>query len=152
MMPAAAILAPHVRCFSGKSDSYVQSGFDWRRMTPEDEAHGHTGYDRETHEANVGIYIVRRPNGLVCVGFDLYKLDVNLRPSAVERLANRWRREAANLSKSLLRAIGRRVHFSRSFAQFEIAPERLDEWRAELSATLTDADSYEAIERRTADV
>jgi hypothetical protein len=110
------------------------------------------GLDHETREANVGIYIVRRPNGLLRVGFDLYKLDVNLRPSAVERLASRWRQEGVNLSKSLLRSVGRRVHFSRSFAQFEIAPERLEEWKSELRSVLSEAGSYECVEHRISDV
>jgi hypothetical protein len=115
-------------------------------MTPEDEAHLRTGYDRETREPNIGVYMVRRGNGLFCIGFDLWKIDLNLRPSAVEHLERRWQqREAVNLSPSMLRRVGRRVHISKSFARFEISIHRVDEWRLELTAILSNPESYEQI-------
>ena len=148
MTPTAAIVAPQVRCFSGRQDSFVQDGERWRRTTPEDEAHFHTGFDHETHEPSVGIYIERRPNGLLRIGFDIWKLSLNLRPAVIERVENRWRQEAASFSKSLLRSTSRRSHFSNSFARFEIAPERLEAWKAELEHVLSNSESYECVSRR----
>ena len=146
MTPAAVIIAPQVRCFSGKQDFFIHDGERYRRTTPEDEAHFYTGYDRETHEPSVGIYIVPRGNGLLTIGFDLWKIGANLRPSAVEWLERRWQqREAVNLSASMLRSVGRRVHISKSFARFEISLHRLEEWQAELSAILSNPESYEQL-------
>jgi hypothetical protein len=146
MNSSTTLAPPNIRFFSGRSESFVQDGDRWRRMSPEDEAKMYTGYDRENHEPNVGVYIVRRPNGLVRVGFDLWKIDANLRPSIIERIANRWqRREAVNLSASQLRAVGRRVHISKSFARFEISVHRLEEWRTELESILSNPESYESI-------
>jgi hypothetical protein len=62
---------PLVRFFAGRSQSFVEFGGSWRRMTPEDEARSHTGYHRETLEPNIGIYATRRPNSLLRIGFDL---------------------------------------------------------------------------------
>ncbi|HWY08228.1 MAG TPA: hypothetical protein VNY24_15310 [Candidatus Acidoferrales bacterium] len=104
-----------------------------------------TGFARESREPNVGVYVARRPNGLVRLGFDLARLDVKLTPGAIERLEGRWRGEAASFSKPLFRSVQRRAHFSRSFAQFEIAPERVEQWRGELSAILENPASYETI-------
>jgi hypothetical protein len=139
------ILTPIVRFFAGRSQSFVQSGSDWRRLTPEDEAKMFSGHDRETHEPCVGIYVVRRQNGLLCVGFDLWKLNVNLCPSAIERIRTRWDQAAAGLSKSMLKSAQRRSHFSKSFAKFEVAPERLEAWKSELAAVLSDPDNYQRI-------
>ena len=94
MTPSTAIIAPHVRCYSGKQDAFVQFDSEWRRLTPEDAARSHTGVNRETHEPSVGIYIVRRPNGLFRIGFDLWRIGANLRPSVIERLENCWRQES----------------------------------------------------------
>lgn len=146
---SATFLPPNIRFFSGRSESYFQFGSDWRRATPEDEAKGFSGYDRITDEPTVGIYIVRRPNGLLRIGWDLWKLNVNLRPAAVERIERRWRREAQGLSKSMLRSASRRSHFSKSFARFEISPEYLEGWKVELESVLGDPVSFEALERRT---
>jgi hypothetical protein len=80
-------------------------------------------------------------------------LNTNLRPSVIEQLKKRWcQREATNLSKSMLREIDRRTYFSRSFAQFEIAPERLEEWKLELLSVLSEVDSYECVEHRVSNV
>jgi hypothetical protein len=143
------VAPPLVRFFSGRSESFVQFGGSWRRMTPEDEAHNHTGYDRETHGPNIGIYLIRRPHSLLRIGFDLWKLDVNLSPSTIESLESRWREHAASLTKSLRRRAARRAHFSKSFACFEITPESIEEWKLELVVVLSNPDSYEAIDRRT---
>jgi hypothetical protein len=135
-----------VKFFAGRSECFVQDGERWRRMLPEDEAHHHTGYDRDTHGPNVGIYVTRRPNGLLRIGFDLWKIDANLRPSVIERLESRWReREAVNLSNSMLRRVSQRAHISKSFARFEISVHRLEEWRLELESILSDPNTYESI-------
>jgi predicted enzyme related to lactoylglutathione lyase len=64
----------------------------------------------------------------------------------IERIASRWQqREAVNLSPSMLRAVGRRVHISKSFARFEISLHRLEEWRLELESILSDSNTYESI-------
>jgi hypothetical protein len=139
------IAAPTVRFFNGRSECFVQDGSRWRRLTLEEEARDCTGYARETAEPHVGVYVVRRQNGLVRLGLDLWKLSVNLRPAVIEHLERRWRQEAAAFSKSLFRTVGRRVHFSKSFARFEIAPERLEAWKLELESVLSDPDTYESI-------
>jgi hypothetical protein len=136
-----------VRFFAGRSQSFVQFGGSSRRMTAEDKARSHTGYHRETYELNIGIYVIRRPNGLLRIGFDLWKLDMNLRPATIESLERRWREHAASLSKSLQRSTSRRTHFSKSFACFEVAPERIEEWKDELETVLSNPDSYESVER-----
>ena len=143
------VAPPLVRFFSGRSQSFVQFGGVWRRMTPEDEARSHTGYDRETHEPNIGIYVIRRPNGLLRIGFDLWKLDMNLRPATIESLERRWREHSASFSKSLKRSTARRAHFSKSFACFEIAPECVEKWNQELEIVLSSPDSFEPIPRTT---
>lgn len=145
MTPVAIAVAPNVRFFSGKQDSFIEFNSQWRRLTAEDAARMHTGYDRTTREPSIGIYIVRRTNGLMRVGFDLWRINANLRPLVVERVENRWRQEAASLSKSLLRSVSRRAHFSKSFAMFEVAPERLEAWQLELESILSNPESYESI-------
>jgi hypothetical protein len=136
----------NVRFFGGRPELFMQCGSSWCRMTPEDEAQLHTGYDQETREPIVGVYVIRRPNGLVRIGWNLWELNTNLQPSVIEQLKNRWRqREATNFSKSMLREIDRRTYFSRAFAQFEIAPERLGEWKLELLSVLSEAGSYECV-------
>jgi hypothetical protein len=147
MTSSFEIVAPQVRFFS-KSDSYFQFGSEWRRASAEDEAHSFAGFDRTTREPSVGIYIARRPNGLLRVGVDLWRLGVNFQPAVIERLQNRWRREAATLSKSMLQSALRRSHFSKSFLRFEISPERLEEWKSELESVLSDPASFESLERR----
>ena len=143
---STTLAPPNVRFFSGRSESFIQCGSVWKRTTPEDDAKMHTGYDRETQEPNVGIFVIRVANGLLRVGFDLWKIDANLRPSVIERLESRWQqREAVNLSASQLRAVGRRVHISKSFARFEISIHRLEEWKSELESILSDPNTYESI-------
>jgi hypothetical protein len=145
---SSEIVALRVQFFSGKSESFMQIGSEWKRCSPEDEGHHFTGYDRLTHEACVGIYITRRANGLLRIGLDLWKLNTNLRPETIKRIEKRWRQEAAGLSKSMLRSALRRSHFSKSFARFEISPERLEEWKSELESVLSDPASFEPLERR----
>jgi hypothetical protein len=84
-------------------------------MTPEDMARAHTGYERESREPHLGIYIVPVGNGLTRIGFDVFKLNLQLRESTIERLQRRWREEAALLPKTLLRRVLGRTHLARSF-------------------------------------
>jgi hypothetical protein len=147
--PERILCAPSIRFFSGRSESYFHFGSEWKRATPEDEAHAFTGFDRITREPSVGVYVTRRPNGLLRIGFDLWRLNVNLQPSAIERIERRWRQEATSLSKSMLRSAGRRSHFSKSFIRFEISPEQLEGWKAEFESVLSDPASFEPPEGRT---
>ena len=149
MTAIAEIAPPHVRFFTEKSQSFLQFGSEWKRCSPEDEGRLNTGYDRQTREACVGVYIARRPNGLVRVGFDLWRLNVNLSRAAIERIEKRWRQDAASLSKSMLHSVGRRAHFSKSFMRFEISPERLEEWKLELEHVLSNPAAFERLEYRT---
>jgi len=136
---------PCVRFFAGRSQSFVQCGEQWRRMTCQDEAKSRTGFDRESREPHLGVFILKRPNGLVQFGFDLRKLDLNLTPATIGGLEARWREGTVGFSKLLLRSVNRRVHFSASFAEFEIAPEHVDGWKLELESILSDPNSYEHV-------
>jgi hypothetical protein len=147
MRLSAEIVAPHVHFFSGKSESFVQDGSEWHRLDLEGEARLHTGLDRETKEPHVGVYISSK-NGRVKMGFDLWRLDVNLTPAVLARLKERWQAKAATLfSKTALRTIGRKVHISKSFVTIVTTPEHLDGWRRELEAVLSNADSYGQIDQ-----
>jgi hypothetical protein len=44
-----------------------------------------------------------------------------------------------------LRHATRRSHFSKSFARFEVAADRLEEWKLELESVLSDPTTYEHI-------
>jgi hypothetical protein len=149
--PPATFLPPNVRFFSGRSESFFQHGSEWRRADVEDEAKWFSGYSRETHEPNAGIYIMPRPNGLVRIGWDLWKLNVNLCPAVIARIEGRWRKESAGLSKSMLRSVLRRSHFSKSFMRFEISTDHVEGWKAELESLLSDPASYEPLQRRFAE-
>jgi hypothetical protein len=134
-------LPPHVAFFSRRSENFIGAGAEWRRATPEDDAHFRTGRDREG-ERHLGVYMVPRKNGMVRVGFDLLRLNLNLRPEIIERLWARWRAEGDSLSKSLLKSAERRSHFSKSFAAFEVSIHRLEQWKRELESILSNPDSY----------
>ena len=145
---------PNVRVFSGRSESFVQSGpgSQWIRLTAEDEAKRATGYNRETKVPSVGVYVLPPKNGRVKVGFDLWRLSANLTPTVLERLENRWRSEDARLfSKTALRALGCKVHFSKSFVTVMTLPERVAFWTDEFASVLSNPDSFEALERRPSD-
>ena len=117
MNAAAFHIAPTARVFSGRSESFVQSGpgSAWQRLTAEDEAKRATGHNRETKEPSVGVYVISTNGGRVNVGFDLWRLSANLKPAVLARLENRWRSEDAPLfSKTALRTLDRKVHFSKS--------------------------------------
>jgi hypothetical protein len=142
-MRCLAQLAPRVLFFSKPSESYFQVGSQWRRATPEDEARFHTGFALGTGEPSVGVYLVPRPNGLTRIGFDLWRLGTNFRRDVVEQLQARWNRESAHLSRSLLRSASRRSHFAPSFVRCEIQPDRVEGWKCEIEAILSDLSSFE---------
>jgi hypothetical protein len=143
---APSIVAPVVRFYSGRQETFLSDGPSrWRRATPEDMARLHTGYDRESREPHLGVYVVPVSNGLVRIGFDMFRLNLQIRESVTDRLQTRWREEAASLPKTLLRRLYRRTHFSRSFAKFEVQPENVERWKEELECVLSNPESYEPI-------
>lgn len=154
MSATAFHIPPTVRVFSGRSESFIQTdpGSTWQRLTAEDEAKRATGHKRDTREPSVGVYVVRTSNGRVKVGFDLWRLSANLTPAVVTRLGNLWRSEDAPLfSKTALRALDRKVHFSASFVTVVTLPERVAFWTDEFVSVLSNPDSFEPLERRPTD-
>jgi hypothetical protein len=145
-MKNATLVAPTVKFYAGRQETFLSDGpSQWRRMTPEDGARLHTGYDRETREPHLGVYIVPVGNGLRRIGFDVLKLNLNIRESTMTRLEQRWREQSASLPKTQLRHLLRRAHFARSFAQFEVQPESVEEWEEELESILSNPETYESI-------
>jgi hypothetical protein len=145
-MKTATLATPVVKFYSGRQESFIGDGpGQWHRMTPEDMAHAHTGYDHESREAHLGVFIVPVGNGFRRIGFDVIKLDVNIRESTMARLEQRWREQSASLPKTQLRHLLRRAHFSRSFARFEVQPENVERWKDELECILSNPGSYEHI-------
>jgi hypothetical protein len=154
MTTTAFLIPPTVRIFSGRSESFVQSGpgSQWIRLTAEDESKRATGHNRETKAPSIGVYVLPPKNGRVKVGFDLWRLSANLAPAVLARLENRWRSEDAPLfSKTALRSLDRKVHFSKSFATIITLPERVAFWTDELVSVLSNPDSFEPLERRPSD-
>jgi hypothetical protein len=138
--------APTVKIYSGRQESFYANGpHDWRRMTAEDTAKAHTGYDRETREPRLGIYTFPRRNGLVRIGYDNIKLAMNVREDVLERIAARWRVQVASLPKTQLRRLLNRAHFCRTFMRFDTQPENVDGWTRELESILSNPGSYEPI-------
>jgi hypothetical protein len=153
MTTIAFHIAPTVRVFNKRSESFIQSGpgSPWHRLTVEDEARLATGFNRETKEPSVGIYVAPQ-NGRLTIGFDLWRLGVNLAPTVLNRLQSLWHSEDAPLfSKTALRALDRKVHFSASFVTVVTLPERVAFWTDELVSVLSSPDSFESLERRPSD-
>jgi hypothetical protein len=144
-MIASSIVPPVVKFYSGRQESFIGDGPSWRRMTPEDSARAHTGYDITTREPHLGVFIVPVGNGFRRIGFDAFKLNLNLRESTMARLELRWREQSASLPKTQLRHLLRRAHFARSFARFEVQPDSVDEWEEELECILSNPETYESI-------
>jgi hypothetical protein len=89
----------------------------------------------------------------VKVGFDLWRLSANLTRAVLKRLEDRWRSDDAPLfSKTALRTLDRRVHFSASFVTVVTLPERVTFWTDELVSVLSNPASFEPLERRPSDV
>jgi hypothetical protein len=145
-LAAPSIVAPVVCFYSGRQETFLSDGpSQWRRMTPEDSAKAHTGFDITTREPHLGVFIVPVGNGLRRIGFDVINLDLNIRDSTMARLEARWREEAASLPKTQLRHLLRRAHFARSFARFELQPDSVERWKDELECVLTNPESYEPL-------
>jgi hypothetical protein len=154
MSAIAFNIPPSIRVFSGRSESFIQSGpgFTWIRLTPEDDAKRATGYNRDTRAPNVGVYVIRAGSGRVKVGFDLWRLSANLTRAVLTRLENLWRSEDAPLfSKTAHRTLDRKVHFSASFVTIVALPERVAFWTDEFVSVLSNPDSFEPLERRPSD-
>jgi hypothetical protein len=154
MSTIAFHIAPTVRVFSGRSESFIQSGpgSRWIRLTAEDDAKRATGHNRETKAPSVGVYVIRTSSGRVKVGFDLWRLSANLTQAVVTRLGNLWRTEDAPLfSKTVLRTLDRKVHFSKSFVTVVTLPERVAFWTDELVSVLENPDSFAPLEWRPID-
>ena len=154
MSTTAFHIAPTVRVFSGRSESFVQSGpgSAWHRLTAEDDAKRATGHNRDTKAPSIGVYVLPPKNGRVKVGCDLWRLSANLTPAVLARLGNLWRTEDAPLfSKTALRALDRKVHFSASFVTVVTLPERVAFWTDELVSVLSNPDSFAPLEWRPSD-
>ena len=143
----APIAPPAVRFYERPSNSYVQMpGGTWHRLDAQDESHFGTGYDRATHEAKIGIYVLRKSADRIKIGCDLARVDVNLKPAVLEKLEEQWKSgDAALFSKSALRNVSRKIHFSRSFVTIICLPERLNFWRSELESILSNPFSFDPI-------
>jgi hypothetical protein len=154
MSTTAFHIAPTVRVFNRRPESFIQSGpgSAWIRLTAEDEAKRATGHNRDTKAPSIGVYVIRTSSGRVKVGFDLWRLSANLTEAVVTRLGNLWRTEDAPLfSKTALRTLDRKVHFSASFVTVVTLPERVAFWTDELVNVLLNPDSFEPLERRPSD-
>jgi hypothetical protein len=154
MRTTAFLVPPTVRVFNKRSESFIQSGpgSAWHRLTAEDEAMRATGHNRETREPSIGVYVIRTSSARVKVGFDLWRLSANLTPAVLTRLGNLWRSEDAPLfSKTALRALDRKVHFSASFVTVVTLPERVAFWTDEIVCVLSNPDSFVPLELRPSD-
>jgi hypothetical protein len=154
MSTTAFHIAPTVRVFNKRSESFIQSGpgSAWHRLTVEDEAKRATGHNRDTKAPSIGIYVIRSGRGRMEVGFDLWRLSANLTQAVVTRLENLWRTEDAPLfSKTALRTLDRKVHFSASFVTVVTLPEWVAFWTDELVSVLENPDSFAPLERRPTD-
>jgi len=134
-----------VKFFEEPSKNAIIGPCEHRQATLKDDARYHTGYSAGSRKANVGIFVVPRANGLARIGFDLIRIDVNLRAAAIEELRARWTTESANLSKQLFKSVSRRSHFSKTFAEFEVEPRFVVGWKRKLTAVFSDGNNLEHI-------
>jgi hypothetical protein len=146
LVSATTLIAPSVEFFSGRQDAYIGiPGLSWRRVTAKEAAHGFTGRGRDSHEPRIGVFVAVLQGGMARLGFDLWRLDVNLTESACERLRALHAARSARWSKAELRRTRDRVHFAKTFGEFVVKREDVEEWKDELSHVLSDPGSYEAI-------
>lgn len=145
-MSVTTLTAPSVEFFSGRQEAFVGiPGPSWHRVTPKEAAHSFTGRDRDSHEPRIGVFISALPGDMAKLGFDLMRLDVNLTESTRERLRALYAARSAAWSKAELRRTRDRVHFSKSFSEFVVRREDVEEWKDVLSQLLADPGSYEGI-------
>jgi hypothetical protein len=134
---------PRVTFYTAPSKLYVEDRSRWRRMTPEEDARAHTGYDRETREPQVGVAIRHRQNGRYHFSVDLWRVNLKFREDALEPLAARWREEITSLPKTIRQKLA--FSWSASILELEAMPPYVDGWRAELERVLSDPRTYERI-------
>jgi hypothetical protein len=138
--------APSIEFFSGRQEAFVKDSVGaWHRLTAQESAKEFTGRDKDSRELRIGVFVSPCSNGMVQLGFDLWRLDSNLTESTCEHLRKLHVSRSSGWSKSELRYTRDRVHFSKTFAEFIVRHEELDEWKEELSRTLSDHASFEAI-------
>jgi hypothetical protein len=143
-MNATVLSAPSVEFFSGRQEAFVGTpGDSWHRVTPKEAANDFTGRDRDSHEPRIGVFIAPRSNGMVQVGFDLWRLDRNLTEPTCQRLRELFAIRSAGWSKPEHRYSRHRAHFSKSFAEFVVRREDVDAWKDELSGVLSNPGSFE---------
>jgi hypothetical protein len=142
---ATTLIAPSVEFFSGRQESFVGDPGSWHRVTAREAAQMHTGGSHATGDRHLGVFVIPISNGLIRVGLDLWRLDMNLRPPTVERLERRLRSLSAKLTKSQLRYFDRHTHISRTVVDVVVMAEEVDAWKDELSGVLTDPGSFEAL-------
>jgi hypothetical protein len=146
-MNTLAAIPAVVRIFTGRSESFAQRnpGDGWKRLTNEEEARLFTGINRETKAPSVGVYVSSNA-GRIKIGFDLWRIDVNLAQHVVESLRRRWNEDdAPRFSKTALRTVGQKTHFSKSFVTVVTVSERVEFWKSELESVLTNPGSFEHI-------
>jgi hypothetical protein len=145
-MSPTTLTAPSVEFFSGRQEAFVKDSVgSWHRLTAQEAAKEFTGRDRESRELRVGVFVSPRSNGMVQLGFDLWRLDSNLTESTRECLRKLHDSRSSGWSKTERRYSRDRVHFSKSFAEFVVRHEDLEAWKDELSRVLSDPASFEAI-------
>jgi hypothetical protein len=125
-----------------RSQYYVEAPRGWRRLLPREESHASTGYDLH-REAHLGVSVTRRQNGRYRIAFDVFRLNLKLTASVLDRIERRWREQASTFSKPIQRRMT--LHTSASFVELETFPERVEEWKSFLEALLTSSGSYEQL-------
>lgn len=145
-MSVTVLAAPSIEFFSGRQESFVKDSVgSWHRLTAQEAAKEFTGRDRDSHELRIGVFVSPRSNGMVQLGFSLWRLDKNLAEPTREHLRELHASRSSGWSHDELRYSRSRVHFSKTFAEFVVRHEDLDDWKDELSRVLCDPASFEAI-------
>lgn len=145
MSTTITFAAPSVEFFAGRQETFERTpNGSYRRMTAKDAANLHTGSSSDG-QSHVGVFFSPRQNGMVEVGFSLWRLAANLTPATCEQLREHFVSRSRAWSKSELRYSRDRVHFAKTFAEFVVREGEVDEWKVELSVVLSDPGSYEAI-------
>jgi hypothetical protein len=145
-MSVTTLMAPSIEFFSGRQEAFLKDSVgSWHRLTAQEAAKEFTGRDRDSRELRIGVFVSPRSNGMVQIGFDLWRLDSNLTESAREHLRKLHVSRSSGWSKSDLRYSRDRVHFSKSFAEFVVREEHVNVWKDELAQVLSDPGSFEAI-------
>jgi hypothetical protein len=146
LVRATTLIAPSIEFFSGRQEAFVKDSVgSWHRLTAQEAAKEFTGRDRESRELRVGVFVSPRSNGMVQLGFDLWRLDSNLTESTCEHLRKLHVSRSSGWSKAELRYSRDRAHFSKSFAEFVVRQDDLDAWKDELTNVLSAPGSFEPL-------